>query len=52
MRKWCVYLRGRLVTEVYYDSDCCADYVYRSLTQHDGYPVGIMLLGEARNART
>lgn len=34
---WNVYLKGRLIDTVFYDSDCAADYVLRGLVDHDGY---------------
>lgn len=38
MQGWDVLINGRRVNIVYYASDCEADYVYRSLVEHDGYP--------------
>ena len=34
---WNVYLNGRLIDTVFYDSDCTRDYVTRGLIEHDGY---------------
>lgn len=41
MAKWLVYRGSRRITEVYYLKDCDADYVRRSLVNHDGYPSDI-----------
>lgn len=37
MVAWNVYLKGKLVDVVFFTGDCNADYVYRSLVNHDGY---------------
>jgi hypothetical protein len=42
-RKWKVYANGRLVTEVYYDLDCNAEYVRQTLINHDGLPSNIVV---------
>jgi len=34
---WNVYLSGRLIDTVYFCVDCDAEYVKRSLCEHDGY---------------
>lgn len=41
MTAWKVYRHGRLLSVVYYDDDCTADYVRRSLIAHDNYPSNI-----------
>lgn len=43
MTWWKVYLRGKLIDEVPYDSDCDEDYVRRGLIGHDGYDSGIVV---------
>jgi hypothetical protein len=40
---WNVYLHGRLIDTVFYTADCDADYVRRSLINHDGYDAGIVV---------
>lgn len=55
-RAWNVFLNNRteeygdgssttreLIDTVWFDDDCQADYVYRSLVDHDGYDSGIEL---------
>lgn len=37
MRWWLVSLNGREIDRVPYTQDCDADYVRRSLIDHDGY---------------
>jgi hypothetical protein len=37
MRAWDVYLNGRLIETVFYDSDCDEWYVKHTLVNHDGY---------------
>lgn len=37
MQAWNVYLDGKKIDTVFYDSDCSADYVLRGLIDHDGY---------------
>ena len=34
---WDVILNGKVVDTVWYTKDCNADYVRRSLVDHDGY---------------
>ena len=41
MQAWDIYLFGTLIDTVFYDKDCDADYVYRSLVYHDGYDLRI-----------
>ena len=36
MNAWNVYLFGKLMDTVFYTVDCDAEYVYRSLVDHDG----------------
>ena len=43
MNCWNVYYRGKRIDSVFYDKDCDADYVRRSLVEHDGYPPGIIV---------
>jgi len=38
---WEVMLGGKVITTVFYDLSCDADYVKRSLIDHDGYNSGI-----------
>lgn len=40
---WYVYLNGKLIDTVFYDSDCDADYVLRGLINHDGYNPNIKI---------
>ncbi len=48
MNAWDVYLNGKLIDTVFYDSGCDADYVRRGLIDHDGYDYRIVV----RKART
>lgn len=34
---WLVYLKGKLLTTVYFTPDCDLEYVKKSLINHDGY---------------
>jgi hypothetical protein len=34
---WDVILNGKIIDTVWYTKDCDADYVRRSLVDHDGY---------------
>jgi hypothetical protein len=38
---WKVFLNNRLIDTVYYDRDCDAEYVRRSLIEHDGFNANI-----------
>lgn len=38
---WNVYLNGKKIDTVFFDSYCDADYVKRALVDHDGYHPGI-----------
>ena len=38
---WDVILNGKVVDTVWYTKDCDADYVRRSLVDHDGYDTNI-----------
>jgi hypothetical protein len=38
---WDVYLDGKLIDTVWFTSDCNAEYVLRSLIEHDGYDPAI-----------
>ena len=38
---WNVYLDRKLIDTVFYTKNCDADYVRRSLIDHDGYDSGI-----------
>lgn len=40
-KAWNVYLGGRLINTVYFTPDCDAEYVRRSLINHDGYDARI-----------
>ena len=37
MKPWYVYVGRKLIDIVFYTKDCDADYVRRSLINHDGY---------------
>ena len=37
MNAWNVYLNGRLIDTVWYNSDCDAEYIRNGLIGHDGY---------------
>lgn len=37
MIAWTVYLKNREIDIVFYTPDCDAEYVRRSLIEHDGY---------------
>ena len=37
MKAWNVYLGSKQIDIVFYTKDCDADYVRRSLINHDGY---------------
>lgn len=41
MQAWNVYLNGKLIDTVFYDSDCSAGYVRTGLINHDGYDAHI-----------
>ena len=41
---WDVYLNGREIDTVWYDPDCDAEYVKRTLVDHDGYHPGIVVM--------
>ena len=43
MTNWNVYLGKKLIDSVYYTKDCDADYVRRSLINHDGYHPSIQV---------
>jgi len=38
MIAWNVYIEGRLLTTVFYNETCDAEYVRTTLINHDGYP--------------
>lgn len=40
---WDVYLNGRLIDTVFYDSNCDKEYVRTSLINHDGYDSNIIV---------
>lgn len=40
---WNVYLNGREIDIVWYTKDCDAEYVRRSLIEHDGYDYRIVV---------
>lgn len=44
MKAWHVYFKGRWLDTVFYTHDCGAEYVKRTLVNHDGYPPGIVVL--------
>jgi hypothetical protein len=37
MIAWLVYLNGKEIDTVFYTPDCDAEYVRKSLVEHDGY---------------
>ena len=41
---WNIYLQGKLIDSVWYTKDCTADYVKKSLVEHDGYHPSIVVL--------
>jgi hypothetical protein len=43
---WQVYLNGRLIDIVYYNQTCDAEYVRKSLIDHDGYNPSIRVCKE------
>lgn len=45
---WSVYLNGRFIDKVFYTSDCDAEYVKKSLVEHDGYNPSITVRREVR----
>lgn len=40
---WDVFYDGKWLDSVWYEKGCTADYVIRSLIDHDGFPCGITL---------
>ena len=44
---WSVYKDGKHITTVYFNRDCDADYVKRSLIEHDGYSPTLVVLDES-----
>lgn len=38
MNSWNVVVDGQVIDTVFYHSSCDADYVRRTLIEHDGYP--------------
>ena len=47
---WDVSLNGKNIDSVPYDEDCDADYVRRSLIEHDGYDPNIKVRKHRRKA--
>lgn len=45
---WSVYLHGRLIDTVFFTPSCDADYVRRSLIDHDGYNPAITVRRDNR----
>ena len=43
MQGWDVYLKGKLIDTVFYDSDCDEEYVRTGLIGHDGYDSRIVV---------
>ena len=43
---WRIWLHGRHIDTVFYTSDCDADYILRSLINHDGYSPDICIRPE------
>ena len=43
MKAWDVFVKGRWIDTVFYTKDCDADYVRRSLINHDGYDSRIVV---------
>lgn len=48
MRAWVVMYGPHELNIVYYTPDCDAEYVRRSLINHDGYPNGIKVFLQSR----
>lgn len=48
MRAWVVMFGPQELNVVYFTDDCDADYVRRSLVDHDGYPPGIKVFQQDR----
>lgn len=44
-KSWDVYLKGKLIDTVFYSPDCDAEYVRKSLIDHDGYDYRIIVKG-------
>jgi hypothetical protein len=42
-RAWDVFLNGRLVDTVFFQPECDLHYVRKSLINHDGYSVAIIV---------
>ncbi len=40
---WNVYLKGKLIDTVFFESNCDKGYVYRALVNHDGYDPAIIV---------
>jgi len=40
---WNVYLKGKIIDTVFYDSNCDREYVRRGLVEHDGYDPAIVV---------
>lgn len=43
MNAWNVYRNGKLIDTVFFMLDCDAQYVLKSLIDHDGYPSDITI---------
>jgi hypothetical protein len=43
MKEIKVYLNGKLIDTVFYDSDCDNDYILNGLINHDGYHPNIKI---------
>jgi hypothetical protein len=43
MVAWNVYLNGKQIDTVFYETDCDAEYVRKSLIDHDGYDFRIFV---------
>lgn len=48
MKGWDVFLNGKWIDKVFYDTDCQQDYVRRGLIQHDGYHPNIVVTAEPK----
>jgi hypothetical protein len=49
---WKVILNGRVIDTVFYTNDCDAEYVYKSLVNHDGYSPDITVKKDLRYSET
>lgn len=48
---WDVWHKGKCIDSVPYEKNCDAEYVRRSLVEHDGYPSGITVRKSGKGKR-